>query len=202
MNIIIDYGLGNINSVQRAFKKAGIETLVSGDVNKIKEANSIILPGVGAFRDAIRAIKNKKFDELIYNHIKEDKPLIGICLGMQLLYEKDFEHGEYEGLGILKGEVREIETDLKLPHMGWNKLIFNKPNDPILKYIKEGEYVYYIHSYYAANFGEEVVAYSDYDIKIPGIVKNKNVYGIQFHPEKSGKVGHNILKAYSEIIGE
>lgn len=202
MNIIIDYGLGNINSIQRAFKKAGIETLVSGDVNKIKEAKSLILPGVGAFRDAIKAIKNKNFDELIFRHIEDNKPLIGICLGMQLLYEKDFEHGEYDGLGILKGEVREIETDLKLPHMGWNRLIFNKPNDPILKYIKEGEYVYYIHSYYAANFGEEVVAYSDYDIKIPGIVKNKNVYGIQFHPEKSGKVGHNILKAYSEIIGE
>lgn len=200
MNIIVDYGLGNIDSVSRGFKKAGIETKISNNLNEIKEANSLILPGVGAFRDSINALNKLDLVPIIKEHVSKGKFLIGICLGMQLFYEKSYEYGEYEGLGLIEGSIDKLDISLKVPHMGWNNLKFNKKNDDILKYIKEDDYVYFVHSYYANSSNEELVAFSEYEKKIPAIVRKDNVYGIQFHPEKSGEVGLNILKAYGEMI--
>ncbi|KPI50967.1 imidazole glycerol phosphate synthase subunit HisH [Clostridioides difficile] len=200
MNIIVDYGLGNIDSVSRGFKKAGIETKISSDINEIKKANSLILPGVGAFRDSINALDELGLIPILREHASKGKFLIGICLGMQLLYEKSYEYGEYEGLGLIKGSIDKLDISLKVPHMGWNNLKFNKEDDDILKYIKEDDYVYFVHSYYANSSNEELIAFSEYEKKIPAIVRKNNVYGIQFHPEKSGEVGLNILKAYGEMI--
>lgn len=200
MNIIVDYGLGNLASVSRGFKKAGIETKISRDLDEIKNANSLILPGVGAFGDAMKKLNELNLVEPIKEYVKSGKYIVGICLGMQLLYEIGNEYGSHKGLGLLEGSVDFLDIDLKVPHMGWNNLKFEKSDDPILKYIKEGDYVYFVHSYYANSSNKELVAYSEYEKKIPGIVRKDNVYGIQFHPEKSGEVGHNILKAYKELI--
>ena len=199
MNIIVDYGLGNLGSVSRGFARAGINTKISRDLDEIKNADSLILPGVGAFRDAINALNNLELVEPIKDFVKSGKYMVGICLGMQLLYEKSFEYGEYDGLGLIEGNVQFLDIDLKVPHMGWNNLKFEK-YDEILKYIKEDSYVYFVHSYYANSSNEELVAYAEYEKKIPSIVRKDNVYGLQFHPEKSGEVGQNILKAYKELI--
>ena len=199
MNIIVDYGLGNLGSVSRGFARAGIDTKISRDLDEIKNADSLILPGVGAFRDAINALNNLELVDPIKDFVKSGKYMVGICLGMQLLYEKSFEYGEYDGLGLIEGNVQFLDIDLKVPHMGWNNLKFEK-YDEILKYIKEDSYVYFVHSYYANSSNEELVAYAEYEKKIPSIVRKDNVYGLQFHPEKSGKVGQNILKAYKELI--
>lgn len=199
MNVIIDYGLGNLDSVSRAFEKVGVNTIISKDKDVIINARTIILPGVGAFRDAINSLKDMGLISVIKEHVDKGKYLIGICLGMQLLYEKSYENGEYKGLGLIKGSVDKLDIDLKIPHMGWNNLKFNK-NDEILKYINEDDYVYFVHSYYVNSSNEELVAYTDYEKVIPSIVRKNNIYGIQFHPEKSSSVGLNILKAYGEMI--
>jgi glutamine amidotransferase len=199
MNIIIDYGLGNLNSVQKGFERVGLETKISSDIEEIRKSNSIILPGVGAFRDAVKLLEEKNLMNLIIEEVNKGKNILGICLGMQLLYDKSFENGEFDGLGLIKGSIKKFDIGLKVPHMGWNNLKFQQ-NNPILKYIKEGDYVYYVHSYYAEGEEEDLIAYSEYEVKVPGIVNRENIYGIQFHPEKSGTVGHNILKAYKEII--
>jgi glutamine amidotransferase len=199
MNIIIDYGLGNLNSVQKGFERVGLETKISSDIEEIRKSNSIILPGVGAFRDAVKLLEEKNLKNLIIEEVNKGKNILGICLGMQLLYDKSFENGEFDGLGLIKGNIKKFDISLKVPHMGWNNLKFQQ-NNPILKYIKEGDYVYYVHSYYAEGEEEDLITYSEYEVKVPGIVNRENIYGIQFHPEKSGTVGHNILKAYKEII--
>lgn len=199
MNIIIDYGLGNLNSVQKGFERVGLETKISSDIEEIRKSNSIILPGVGAFRDAVKLLEEKNLMKVIIEEVNKGKNILGICLGMQLLYDKSFEKGEFDGLGLIKGNIKKFDISLKVPHMGWNNLKFQQ-NNPILKYIKEGDYVYYVHSYYAEGEEEDLIAYSEYEVKVPGIVNRENIYGIQFHPEKSGTVGHNILKAYKEII--
>ena len=204
MIAIVDYGLGNLFSLKSSLDFIGLDTIITNDKSEIKKAKSIILPGVGAFRDAIGKLKEKELDNVIIDEVKNGKILLGICLGMQLLFEKSYEYGEYTGLGLIKGEICSLKNDLKnkdlkVPHMGWNNLSFNK-DDKILKYIKEDEYVYYVHSYYAKNCDENILAHSEYEINIPGIVKNKNVYGIQFHPEKSGETGLNILRAFGELI--
>jgi glutamine amidotransferase len=199
MHIIIDYGMGNLASVQRAFEKLDVETKVSNKIEDIKNAKSLILPGVGAFRDAIKSLEDFELIATIKDEVAKGKNLIGICLGMQLLYQRGFEYGDYEGLGLIKGNIEYMDIKLKIPHIGWNNLKFKK-DDPILKYIKEDEYVYFVHSYYAVSDNSELVAYAEYEKNIPAIVRNENVYGIQFHPEKSGETGLNILKAYKEII--
>lgn len=199
-NIIVDYGLGNIGSVIRGFNRAGIETKMSRDLDEIKNADSLILPGVGAFGDAMKKLRELDLVEPIREYAKSGKFMIGICLGMQIMYEQGTEYGTHEGLGIIEGSVDFLDIDLKVPHMGWNNLKFEKSDDPILKYIKEDDYVYYVHSFYANSSNKEVVAYSEYEKKIPGLVRKDNVYGLQFHPEKSGQVGADILRAYKEMI--
>lgn len=200
MNIIVDYGLGNLDSVSRGFQRSGIETKISRNLDEIKNAQSLILPGVGAFRDAINALKDLELIEPIKEFVKSGKYLVGICLGMQLLYDKSFEYGEYDGLGLIDGNVEFLDINLKVPHMGWNNLKFQKEDDEILRYINEDSYVYFVHSYYANSSNKELVAYAEYEKKVPAIVRKDNIYGLQFHPEKSGEVGNNILKAYKELI--
>ncbi len=204
MIAIIDYGVGNLFSLKSSLDFIGLDTKITNNEKEIREADAIILPGVGAFRDAIEKLGEKNLKNIIIEEAQNGKILLGICLGMQLLFEKSYEYGEYTGLGLIKGEICSLKNDLKnkelkVPHMGWNNLSFNK-DDKILKYIKEDEYVYYVHSYYAKNCDENILAHSEYEINIPGIVKNKNVYGIQFHPEKSGETGLNILRAFGELI--
>ncbi|WP_019228836.1 imidazole glycerol phosphate synthase subunit HisH [Sedimentibacter sp. B4] len=199
MHVIIDYGMGNLASVERAFEKLGVDVKISSKTEDLRNAKSLILPGVGAFRDAIKLLDESGLSAVIKEEVAKGKYLLGICLGMQLLYEKGYEYGEYDGLGLIKGDIEYLDVNLKVPHMGWNNLKFNK-QDPILKYIKEDEYVYFVHSYYAVSDNQELVAYSDYEKRVPAIVRKNNVYGIQFHPEKSGETGQNILRAYKEII--
>lgn len=199
MHVIIDYGMGNLASVQRAFDKLEVEVKISNKEEDLRNAKSLILPGVGAFRDAINLLDESNLRAVIKEEVAKGKYILGICLGMQLLYDKGYEYGEYDGLGLIKGSIEYLDVKLKVPHMGWNNLKINK-KDPILKYIEENEYVYFVHSYYAVSDNSELLAYSEYEKNVPAIVRNKNVYGIQFHPEKSGITGLNILKAYKEII--
>jgi len=199
MHVIIDYGMGNLASVQRAFEELNVDVKISNRIEDIRNSKSLILPGVGAFRDAIASLNVLGLSNAIKDEVYKGKNIIGICLGMQLLYERGYEYGDYEGLGLIKGNIEYMDFKLKIPHMGWNNLKFKK-NDPIIKYINEDEYVYFVHSYYAVSDNSELVAYTEYEKQIPAIVRNNNVYGIQFHPEKSGDTGLNILRAYKEII--
>ena len=203
MIAIIDYGVGNIHSVMSALNKLKIENILTADPEVIKNADGILLPGVGAFRDAIKSLEETGLIPLIKKCAANGKPLLGICLGMQLLYEKNFEDGEYEGLGLLKGEVRSfkpyISKDLKIPHMGWNKLNI-KQESPLFKYLGEEEFVYYVHSYFACGSSEDILASSEYDVEVPGVVGHKNIMGMQFHPEKSSSTGLKLLKAFGEMI--
>jgi glutamine amidotransferase len=201
MIAIIDYGVGNIFSLSSSLKKLGIDSVVTSDKNVIRSANSLILPGVGAFGDAIDKLNECNLKEEIVNEAKNGKPLLGICLGMQLLFDKSYEYGTHEGLKLIKGDVvplrGEIEN-LKIPHMGWNSLDI-KDQSKLFKYIKNGDYVYFVHSYYAKCNKENIIATSKYGIDVTAAVSYENVYGTQFHPEKSGDVGLNILKAFAEI---
>lgn len=198
MIAIIDYGVGNLFSLSCSLEHIGLECVVTNDREIIKKAEKIILPGVGAFADARELLRKDGLDEFLIEQARCGKPFLGICLGMQLLFDKSFEYGEHDGLGLIKGEIRPIPTNLKIPHIGWNSLNFKK-DDPLLKYIKNGNYVYYVHSYCAMDCDESLVATSDYGVEVTGIVRCGNVCGTQFHPEKSGDVGLNILKAFGEM---
>ncbi len=207
MIAVIDYGVGNLFSLTASLKFLGAETAVTNRKEDIAKADRVILPGVGAFKDAIAKLKATGLVDTILAGTRQGKPLLGICLGMQLLFEKSCEYGEHEGLGLIKGEIASIETDLparaggeklKVPHIGWNSLKL-KGSDPLFRYIKEGDYVYYVHSFYGKNCLENTIATSNYDIEITGAVRSGSVYGTQFHPEKSGRVGLNILKAFMEL---
>ena len=208
MIAVIDYGVGNLFSLLSSLKYVGLDTKLTNDIEEIKSAKGIILPGVGAFRDAIGNLEKYGLKETLINEAKKGKPFLGICLGMQMLFEKSYEYGEYEGLGLINGTVEEIKkyipenSDLKIPHMGWNSLIINErfKDDKILKDVDNNEYVYYVHSYFAKTDMKNIVTYSEYGTKIPGIVKNENVYGMQFHPEKSGDTGLKLLKNWGELI--
>ena len=200
MVVIIDYNVGNVKSVLNACNRIGIEAIVSRNKEQIKKAKGIILPGVGSFPVAMENLKKYDLIDILNDRKKNNIPILGICLGMQILFEKGFEVKEIEGLSYLKGNVNLIQTTQKLPHMGWNQLFFNK-NDSILKYISEKDDVYFVHSYMADFNSEEVVCYTEYgNVKIPAIVRKDNVIGCQFHPEKSGEVGQKIIKAWKEII--
>lgn len=207
MIAVIDYGVGNLFSLTASLKFLGAETTVTNKREDIIAADRIILPGVGAFEDAIAKLRATGLIDTILEETGKGKPLLGICLGMQLLFEKSYEYGEHEGLGLIKGQIASIEEDLpkrtgseklKVPHIGWNSLKLKK-NEPLFKYIKEGDYVYYVHSFYGKNCLENTIASSNYDIEITGVVRSGNVYGTQFHPEKSGDVGLNILRAFMEL---
>ncbi len=203
MTAIINYGVGNLFSLVGSFKHLGIDTIVTSDAEEIKKADRIILPGVGAFADAKQKLLDTGLVPVLNDVVKIGKPLLGICLGMQMLFEKSYEYGEHEGLGYIKGDVcplnEDIPSQLKVPHIGWNKLIIKDKSNPMLKYTKEGDYVYYVHSFYVKNCDDSLVAYSEYHVNVPGLVNNGNVFGTQFHPEKSGEVGLNMLKAFCEV---
>jgi glutamine amidotransferase len=198
MHVIIDYQVGNLKSVQEGFKRAGIATLISRDPEVIRQAISLILPGVGAFEASIRALQQSGLIPLILEHIQQNKFLLGICLGMQLLYEASEEFGNHQGLGIFKGVIKKIPQGVMVPHMGWNTLVM-QTQDPLFKYIKQDRDVYFVHSYYAASV-DGVIATTTHGVSIPAIVKKGNVYATQFHPEKSGDVGHQLLLGYGSLL--
>ena len=204
MIAIINYGVGNLFSLVGSLEHLGIEAVVTADAEVIRKADRIILPGVGAFADAKQKLVDTGLIPVINEEVANGKPLLGICLGMQMLFEKSFEYGEHEGLGYIKGEVcpltPDIDASLKVPHIGWNKLIIKDNSNPMLKYTKEGDYVYYVHSFYAKNCDDSLIAYSEYGTTVPGLVNCKNVYGAQFHPEKSGNVGLDMLRAFNEVV--
>ena len=208
MIAVIDYGVGNLFSLLSSLNYVGLDTKLTNNIEEIKNAKGIILPGVGAFRDAIGNLEKYGLKEALISEAKKGKSFLGICLGMQMLFEKSYEYGEYEGLGLINGTVEEIKkyipenSDLKIPHMGWNSLAINDgfKDDKILKDVDNNEYVYYVHSYFAKTDMKNIVAYSEYGTKISGIVKNENIYGMQFHPEKSGDTGLKLLKNWGELI--
>ena len=205
MIAIIDYGVGNLFSLKSSFAFIDKEAVVTGDPEVIEKCDRIILPGVGAFSDAAKKLKESGLGDIVKEQAAKGKPVLGICLGMQLLFEKSYEYGEHEGLGLIKGNVRPmadvVGKELKIPHIGWNALIFPKDEEksPLYKYTNEGDFVYFVHSYYAADCDESITAVSEYGAMITASVQNGNIYGAQFHPEKSGNVGLGILKAFCEI---
>lgn len=200
MIAIIDYGVGNIKNVYTAFKNLGLDVTVTSEKAVIDRSSAIILPGVGAYKDAMDNLYKHDLVECLKANANKGKLLFGICLGMQLLFEKSYEDGEWDGLGLLQGEIVRFDGSLKVPHMGWNKLIQAR-DDEIAKGINDYEYVYFVHSYYLkAKNQEDVVSWSDYGVKVPAIVRNNNIIGMQFHPEKSGKTGMKLLKNIKEMI--
>lgn len=202
MIAVVDYGVGNLYSLAGSLKYLGLETVVTSSPDDLERADKIILPGVGAFGDAARKLRESGVTDALYKQVALKKPLLGICLGMQLLFEGSTEYGYTQGLSLIPGMVREIPQDkiapLKVPHMGWNSLVF-KAESPVFKYVSEGERVYYVHSYYAADCAQYVTATSQYGMEITGAVQKDNVFGMQFHPEKSGDTGLRILKAFAEL---
>lgn len=205
MIAIIDYGVGNLFSLESSLKSLGLCSAVTRDPDVIAKADRIILPGVGAFADAMEKLEATGLVPVIREEV-QSKPLLGICLGMQLLFEKSYEYGEHNGLGLIPGTVCPLADDLKdpslkVPHIGWNRLdlVPGREDDPLFRYTKPGEYVYYVHSYYAKNCAANTLATSEYSIPVTGAVRSGNVYGTQFHPEKSGDAGLRLLKAFAEL---
>ena len=203
MIAIIDYGVGNLFSLKSSFAFLGQEVVVTSDEAVIAAADRVILPGVGAFEDAARKLRESGMDKIVIREAKAGKPLLGICLGMQMLFEKSYEYGEHEGLGLIKGSIKAIRdvipADYKVPHIGWNALSFGKEKSPLFKYLDEGDYVYFVHSFYGADCDESVIATTEYGATLTAAVADGNVFGTQFHPEKSGEVGLAILRAFCEM---
>lgn len=207
MITIIDYGMGNLKSVYNALGYLNIDCEITNNREKIEKAGKIILPGVGAFKDAMKNLEVRGLDKLIVKKAEEGIPILGICLGMQLLFDKSYEGGEFEGLSLIEGEIKKLDNNIlekekvKIPHIGWNNLRIKKVS-PILKGINENEFVYFVHSYYGAVKNEEdLISETIYGTnKIAAVVGNNNVFGTQFHPEKSGEVGLKILKNFGEMI--
>ena len=204
MVAIIDYGVGNLFSLQSSLAAIGQEAVVTSDIEEIRRADRVILPGVGAFQDAAEKLRSSGMDRAVKEEAARGKPLLGICLGMQMLFERSYEYGVHEGLGLLKGEIRpiaeRIPAGLKIPQMGWNSLRFVQES-PLLKYSREGEYVYFVHSYSAVNCEDSLLAVTEYGADLTAAVGKGNVFGCQFHPEKSGDVGLRMLKAFCETEG-
>lgn len=201
MIAVVDYGVGNLFSLCSSLKCIGQDNIVTSDAQRIKDADKIILPGVGAFGDAVEKLKESGLFDLIISQAKGGKDVMGICLGMQMLFGKSYEFGEHSGLGLLKGEIVPMQGKLdekyKIPHIGWNALHFVK-DSRLFKYINEGDCVYFVHSYYAENCDDSIAAYAEYDKRITAAVEKDNVFGCQFHPEKSGEVGLSILRAFCQ----
>lgn len=199
---IIDYGVGNLFSLRSSLRAIGIDADYTGNPAEIRKADKLILPGVGAFRDAREALRSTGLDRVVQEEAGKGKPLMGICLGMQMLFDRSYEYGEYEGLGLIPGEIVPMEgripKDLPIPHIGWNELILKQPS-PLMKNTANGDYVYFVHSYYAETPAEYVIATTDYGVEMTAAVQKDNVSGCQFHPEKSSEVGLSILKAFCEL---
>lgn len=199
---IIDYGVGNLFSLRSSLRAIGIDADYTGDPAEIRKADKLILPGVGAFRDAREALRSTGLDRVVQEEAGKGKPLMGICLGMQMLFDRSYEYGEYEGLGLIPGEIVPMEgripKELPIPHIGWNELALKQPS-PLMKNTANGDYVYFVHSYYAETPAEYVIATTDYGVEMTAAVQKDNVYGCQFHPEKSSEVGLSILKALCEL---
>ncbi len=202
MIAIVDYGVGNLFSLQSSFAMIGAEAVVTGDEKVLRSADKIILPGVGAFGDAAQKLRDTGLDSVVIQEAAKGKPILGICLGMQLLFDESHEYGVHKGLGLISGSVRPIAgvipQDLKIPHIGWNALHMHRLS-PLMKYAAEGDCVYFVHSYYAAKCAEDTIASVEYGAPLTAAVANGNVFGCQFHPEKSGRVGLGILKAFAEM---
>lgn len=200
MIAVIDYNVGNLKSVTNAFKRIGLDPIVTRDHEVIRKAKGIILPGVGTFLVAMENLKKYDLIDILNERKEAGIPILGICLGMQILFEEGSEIKKTQGLGFLKGSVDKMIVDAKIPHMGWNELLFHQ-NHPLLKNIKERDYVYFVHSFMAYGINEELVAYCEYGgQKITALVAKDNVMGCQFHPEKSGEVGKKILLAFKEMV--
>jgi glutamine amidotransferase len=203
MIAIVDYGVGNLFSLVSSFAYIGADAKLTSDPDEIRRADRIILPGVGAFADAARKLADSGLDKVVLEEARLGKPLLGICLGMQMLFERSFEYGEHEGLGLIKGSVKPMREilpgELKIPQIGWNSLSFKGEKSELFKYVKEGDFVYFVHSYYGADCEESLIATTEYGREITAAVASGNVYGVQFHPEKSGEVGLSILRAFCEI---
>ena len=203
MIAIVDYGVGNLFSLKSSLAAIGAETVVTGDADALRRADKILLPGVGAFGDAADKLRESGLDAVVVEQANAGKPLLGICLGMQLLFDRGFEYGEHAGLGLISGSVRPIADvigpGLKIPHIGWNALHLKGGGGPLLRHIREGDCVYFVHSFYAAECDEAVIATAEYGAELTAAVQRENVFGCQFHPEKSGPVGLNILRAFCEL---
>ena len=206
MIAIIDYGVGNLFSLQSSFAAIGAEATVTADPAVIREADRIILPGVGAFEDAAHKLRDSGMAALLVELAAAGKPIMGICLGMQLLFDKSYEYGEHAGLSLIPGAVRPIRPvvpeDCKIPHIGWNALHFGVEKHPLFRYVEEGDCVYFVHSYYATDCAPAVIATTEYHAELTAAVARGNVMGCQFHPEKSGTVGLSILRAFCEMEGK
>lgn len=202
MIAIIDYGVGNLFSLKSSFNYIGADAVVTSDKTVIHNADKIVLPGVGAFGDAAKKLEDTGLKDVLLAEAREGKHLLGICLGMQLLFDKSYEYGVHNGLGLIKGEIVPIKNVIpagyKIPHICWNSLHFKGVKSRIFKYINEGDFVYFVHSYYGANCDEFVTSVTNYGAELTASVENGNVFGCQFHPEKSGDVGLKILKAFCE----
>ncbi|MBQ9080615.1 MAG: imidazole glycerol phosphate synthase subunit HisH [Clostridia bacterium] len=205
MIAVIDYGVGNLFSLCSSLKSIGADTVVTSDIETIKKADKLILPGVGAFADAARLLHERGLDTVIKEQVAGGKEILGICLGMQLLFEKSYEYGEHEGLGLLRGSVVPMQgvipASLKIPHIGWNALHFTRESR-LMRYINEGDCVYFVHSYFASDCADSVIATAEYGEQLTAAVERGNVMGCQFHPEKSGTVGLNILRAFCEEVAK
>ncbi len=202
MLAIIDYGVGNLFSLASSLSYIGVESVISSDPEVLRRADRLILPGVGAFGDAAKKLRDTGLDTVVREEAAKGKPLMGICLGMQLLFEKSYEYGEHDGLGLLPGEVvgmkGRLSDELMIPHIGWNALEL-KSSSPLFKYIKNGDHVYFVHSFFVPGDNGSTVATAEYGLSMTATVQKNNVCGCQFHPEKSGEVGLSILRAFCEM---
>ena len=202
MIALVDYGVGNLFSLESSFRAIDQAVTVTADPEIIRKADKILLPGVGAFEDAARKLRESGLDQLLTEQGNNGKPLLGICRGMQLLFEKSYEYGEHAGLGLIPGQIRPLSQvvppDYKIPHIGWNGLNMEK-DSPLFSGISQGDHVYFVHSYFADNCHDSVIAWTDYGAKVTAAVAKDNVFGCQFHPEKSGNVGLQILRNFAQL---
>lgn len=197
---IVDYGMGNLRSVEKAFETVGYKAFVSHKVKELQEAKALVIPGVGAFYDAMKNLKERGLEDWLLKEIAGGKAVLGICLGMQILFSYGYEVEKVEGLGFIQGDIVKLPKTNKIPHMGWNQLKFTG-NSPLLKGVEENSYVYFVHSYYAKTEEKKVImATTDYGVDVPAVVEKDHIYGLQFHPEKSGQVGLQMLRNFGELI--